>query len=559
MIAQVLSAMLPSRMSADYGPLSDFWYAPVGTPSTAGIVVKPDKALAVSAVYGCIRVLRESLGQLPFRVYKKVASRSKEIAPDNFLWSVLHDRPNSWQTPMEWKEMCVVHLCLRGNFYCHIVGSYDGMELIPLNPDRMSVKQKESGALEYKYRRPAGEPRTFGQEELLHVRGMSINGITGVSILEYARNSIGSSIAQETHGASLFKNGGLPSFWIKRPAGRKWTQRARFNFREGWRAVHAGPENAGNPPILEDDMELREIGMTNRDSQWIEARSFGAEEICRFFGVVPHMIGIKSTAPLGSSVEQQSLEYVIYTLNPLAVRIEQACNRDLVANPRTHYTKIVLDALLRGDMKSRYEAYNIGIQGGWIEPNEARILEDKNPLPGGDGLRQALNMQPAGGGPDENEQGGQPGKGTPKPPQKQATEDDDDTAYKKRKAAQQEVFGILLEEAAKRIAAHEVRGLSVRADKAAEDRDKWRQWGGEFYRQHHAYAEKVLDPICAAWLADTGIEHGPSCLASLLQEPQDISELFADDADVPQVLERWGNELANIHNQQLRERFFDEL
>lgn len=558
MIAAALSSILPGRRATDYGPLSDFWYAPLGSVSSAGIAVKPENAMAVSAVYGCVRLLRESLGSLPFRVYRRTGERSKEPAPDHFLWQVLHDRPNSWQTPMEFREMGVSHLCLRGNFYCEIFGWGEKTQLIPLNPDRMKVEQNPGGKLKYTYRVQSGEPRVYSQENIFHVRGMSLNGVVGVSVLEYARHAVGLAIAQETHGASLFKNGGLPTFWISRPAERKWTPDAQKNFRTGWRALHAGAENAGNPPILQDDMAIHELGLSNRDSQWIEARGFGAEEICRFFGISPHMVGVKTVAPLGS-IEQQSLEYVIYTLTPLAARWEQAANRDLVDDRETYYTKIVLDGLLRGDMKSRYEAHNISVQGGWGLVNEARELEDRDPIEGGDTPRYPANMQPAGGGPDQNEQGGQPGKGTPKPKQQPAAEDEEPTAYEKRKQkkkAAQAAFGVLLDEAAARIAAAEIHSLGLRAGKAADDRAKWGKWAADFYQKHRGYVAKTLDPIAAAWHEATEEKLPADELASDLCSL--VGPVFDADTDVPILLETWKTTRAGELARQLKARFFDD-
>lgn len=555
MIATALSSILPGRRATDYSPLSDFWYTPLGSVSSAGIAVKPDNAMAVSAVYGCIRLLRESLGSLPFRVYRRTGERSKEPAPANYLWKVLHDKPNSWQTPMEWREMGVTHLCLRGNFYCEIFRRGEQIELIPLNPERMKIEQRTNGRLKYTYRVQSGEPKIYDQENIFHVRGMSLNGVVGVSVLEYARHAVGLAIAQETHGAALFKNGGLPTFWISRPAERKWTPDAQKNFRAGWRALHAGAENAGNPPILQDDMALHELGLSNRDSQWIEARGFGAEEICRFFGISPHMIGVKTVAPLGS-IEQQSLEYVIYTLGPLATRWEQAANRDLVEDPETYYTKIVLDGLLRGDMKSRYEAHNISVQGGWGLVNEVRELEDRDPIEGGDTPRYPANMQPAGGGPDQNEQGGQPGKGKPKPKQQ---EDEEPTAWEKRqqkKKSSQAAFGVLLDEVASRIAAAEIHGLGLRAGRAAENWEKWSAWLDGFYAKHCAYCVKTLDPICAAWLAEIEEAVDPAGLAANLCNAK--SMIRDSTVNVPGLVENWKSTRAGDLAQLLKARFFDE-
>jgi len=547
MIVEAISSMLPGLKAADQpGPLDDYWYGPIGQATPAGIDVTIDNAMRVSAVYGCVRLLREALGHLPFLVYERTGEDSREKAFGHYLWRVLHDRPNRWQTPMTWKEMGVSHLILRGNFYCAIIGTGDDMELWPLNPDRMEVKQAADGRLTYAYRREMGDLVEYRQENIYHVVGPTLNGVTGISVIEYARNTIGSTIAQESHGASLFKNGGLPTFWISRPAERKWTDTAQRNFRKGWRRLHGGAENAGNPPILQDDMQLHELKLTNKDSQWMESRGLAAEEICRFFGISPHMIGVKSTSPRGNT-EQQALEFLMYTLTPLAARFEQAANVSLIADEKNYYTKFNLDALRRADTKTRHEAHNIAVQGGWKSVNEVRALEELNPVDGGDECRFPMNMQPAGGGPDENEQGGQPGKGQPKPPVQQ-----EDTQADARVA-----FATLLEDAAARISAAEIKALSSRAHTAADDHAKWCEWAKGVYDKHRAYVKKTRTPICQSWAAINTTSPDPGQIASDLCDPSEIWELFDAETDVPALLALWQTESADTMNKYFRKVFFN--
>jgi HK97 family phage portal protein len=552
----------PKLEAAVPGPLDDYWYMPVGMTTPAGVDVTIDSAARVSAVYACVRVLRETLGYLPFCVYERTDPESEEKATGNYLWKVLHDKPNRWQTPFSFKELGVNHLLLRGNFYCEIVGSHDNMELWPLNPERMEVKQTDNGDVRYYYHRQSGEPVEYAQEDIYHVMGQTLNGISGVSVIEYARNTIGATIAQETHGASLFKNGGMPPFWIWRPPEKKWTDTAIKNFRRGWRKLHGGAENAGSPPILSDGMELRELSISNRDSQWIESRGLSAEEICRFFGVSPHMIGVKSTAPKGNT-EQQALEFSMYTLAPMAARFEQAADRDLVQDPDKHFTRFNLDATCRADTKTRHEAHNIAVQGGWKTINEVRSLENLNPKEGGDVLRTPLNMQPAGGGPDENEQGGQPGKGTPKPPKQQPSDDAEPTANERQNEKRREAqasFAILLDEAAERIAAAEIKALSVRADKAAGDYGRWCEWVFELYHSSGGslgvYIKKTLAPICNSWdIVGTSFVDR-DYVAAVVGDSHDA--IIGEGEDVPAAIEQWkttrAGELATI----LKEEFFDE-
>jgi HK97 family phage portal protein len=558
MIARALSAILPGRSSSnDYtlDPLSNFAYNPIATRSASGVNVNDLVAMSNAAVYACVRVLRETIGSLPFHVYRQVDDRTKEKDRNYYLWRVLHDRPNDWQTPQEWKEMGVTHLCLRGNFFCAIHGVGKAMQLEPLEPDRMKVEQLENRQLKYTYRKKDGGEHNYRPSDIFHVRGMTLDGIVGLSVLSYARNAIGLAVAQETHGAALFRNGGLPAFWISRPAGRKWTDGARRNFRQGWRKLHGGAENAGNPPIMEDDMEIHELGMTNRDTQWIESAGLSAQDICRFFGVWPEMIGADS-GTVAETVEQRSIQFKTYTLRPLAKRFEESADRDLVMDHPNHFTKLNLGALMAGDEKSQAEADNIKIQGGLRKVNELRERDDLNPVDGGDITRFPMNMQPAGGDPDRNEQGGIPGKGTPKPKQPKPVQDDP-TAYEKRRQKKTtEVFGVLLDEAADRIASSEISGLNARADKASSDRERWSNWVSETRVKHRSYCEKVLYPICLAWEEETEEAISPIEIGMELSGWK--LDMVHDSDDVPGLLSGWREtraaELAGV----LREIFFHE-
>jgi hypothetical protein len=234
----------------------------------------------------------------------------------------------------------------------------------------------------------------------------------------------------------------------------------------------------------------------------------------------------------------------MYTLGPLACRFEQAVDRDLVSDPDI-YTKIALDALLRGDMLSRYQAHNIAIQGGWELVNEARALEDRNPIAGGDIPRYPLNMQPAGGGPDENEQGGQPGKGTPKrKPQPVPAPEDDQDEYgdgadrpRRKRAKREAVFTPLIEDGARRIAVAEVKGMERRAPRAAENMELWRTWATGFYDKQTASFADALQNTATAWRCDGGGDVDVARVACEIRRA--AAPLFADGADIPGILETW--------------------
>jgi len=533
MIAEALSRMIPLR--ATKAPDDDFWYHPAGSVSSAGVTVNADTAMGVAACYACISVLAKTLASLPFRVYRQTG-KEKEQVPDHEFWKLLHDRPNVWQTSYEWREMGMAHILTRGNFYCLIADTKFGTQLIPLRPERMQVEQMPDFRIRYKYTPPDGPERMIQSNQILHIRGLSRDGITGVGIIENARNALGLSIAQETHGSGQFKNGGLPAFYIKRPEGKRWDTTAITNFRAAWRKIHAGPENAGNPPILEDGMSLESLGMTNEDTQWIESRGFQAIEICRFFGVPPHMIAILDRATF-SNIEEQGIDFGRYTLAPWCVRWEQCIGRDLIIDEPDIFCKLVIEGLQRGNIQSRYAAYNVGLQAGFLTRNEVREWEDLNPIDGGDTPLEPLNQVPAG----SRDQG-------------QREEAPASDRQEREPPDQRGAFAVLIEDAAARIGAAEIRGLEARADKAAGDRERWGQWAGAFYLRHRDYVIRTLTPLCAAW------NHGNERKVSADPMADSICALGLAvlEADVPAVLSAWQHTRAGELAELLKGEFFRE-
>jgi len=515
MIADQIRNLLPYAIRTRPADHDDYWFRLKGQESSAGIDVTVDTALQVSVVFACVRLLSEVIGSLPCILHEWLDDgENKKRARDHPLYTVLHDQPNHWQTSQEFFEMGVAHVNLRGNFYCRIVRGQRPPfapvgELIPLNPDRMAVKDTGEGVA-YEYNDPRGK-ETFAQEEIFHVRGLSFNGLTGVTPLEYARNAIGLAVAQQEHGAALFRNGSVPPYYIKRPPGVKFSDPAKDNFRNSWRGMHGGSKNAHNPPIMEDGMTLEALGINNKDSQWIESQGFEAEEICRFFGVQPHLVGILDKATF-SNIEHQGAEFLMYTLGPWLVRFAKAIRRDLIDEKDRYFAEFLTDALLRGDIKSRYEAYALGIQSGFLTRNEVRQKENFNPLDGADELLEPLNMAPAG----TRDEGAAVPPVPPEPPQ--AVD-----------------LGPVIADAAGRLVAKEIRILETRADLAAEDRHRWWEWCQEQLEGHRTYMTKVLGPlvdlcnwaepslICQRWV---GVIH--SELLDTVVHTEDIPGLVDD-------------------------------
>lgn len=355
-----------------------------GSLTASGTRVTPDTAMRVAAVYASIRIIAGAVATLPLHIKRRVDARTREDASDTPIWTVLRRRPNRWQTPSQFRRMLQAHLLLRGNAYAMIVRSRgDVQELIPLHPDRVDVKQRHDLALEYLYTRQDGRRIQLAQEEVFHLVGLTLDGIRGVSPITYARETIGLSLAMEDHGAATFRNGARVSGVLKHP--NKLGPEAIANLKAGLEEFRSGGEQEGKNLILEEGMDYARIAMTAEDAQWIESRKFSRSDIAMFFGVPPHMIGdTEKSTSWGTGIEQQSIGFVAYTLEDHLTMWEEAINRDLVGADDTLYARFNRAALVKGDIKARWEAYVKGLQWGVWSPNEIRALEDENPREGGD-------------------------------------------------------------------------------------------------------------------------------------------------------------------------------
>ena len=382
-----------SALSPDWGVLERYlaWAFGGGT-SASGIIVNPQTALQAATVYSCVQVLSQSVGMLPLNVYSGVASGGLSAARDHPLWPILHDQPNEYQTNVEFFEMMVLALCLRGNAYAFINRARSGrvVELLPLHPDMVRTEMRADFTLVYNVTMPDGSFKAFGVGDIFHVRGLTLNGWIGISPIAYARESIGLALATEKFGGQLFRNGAKMGGTLEHPG--KISDEAYKRITGSFDAATSG-ENAHKTAILEEGMKFNKISMTADDSQFLDTRKYQRSEIAAIFRVPPHMIGDLERATF-SNIEQQSLEFVTYTLMPWLVRIEKAIKRDLMSvQERKDLTiKFNVAALLRGDAAARSAYYNSGITAGWLTRNEARVMESEigvvlNPL---DGLSKPL-------------------------------------------------------------------------------------------------------------------------------------------------------------------------
>lgn len=382
--------------SSPPGPLDDYWYTPYGysQQTASGQYVTPDTALQSTAVYSAVKVLSETIAGLPLHVYRRLGDGGKEIAGSHPVYDLLHSRPNSWMTAFEFKEMMMTHVLLRGNAYAEIKQGPRGLvdQLVPVHPDRVTVKQRiDNLELDYEIKDArTGRTRILDQARVLHIRGMSLDGINGVSIITYHRETIGKDLAIKEYGSRFFGNDARPSIVFSHPGTLK--DSARENLRKMIQRNFGGAQRF-SPGVLEEGMTVAPISLTNDDSQYLETMEFSVADIARIFRVPGVLIGVNDKTSTYASAEQFFLSFVTHTILPWCVRMEQAYERDLITAVQTYYVKHNVDGLLRGDLKSRYDAYAIGIERGILSPNEAREKEDMNAREGGDIYLTLANMQ----------------------------------------------------------------------------------------------------------------------------------------------------------------------
>ncbi|PHM45884.1 portal protein [Xenorhabdus mauleonii] len=357
----------------------------------SGRRVSPQLAMQLTAVFSCVRVLAESVGMLPCALYEQLA-RGNQRAVKERLHTLLSVKPNNYMTPQEFWELLVASLCLRGNFYAYKVRALgEVVELLPLDPGSVTPKLNSDWQPEYQVTFPNGESRTLTQDELWHVRIFTLDGLTGLSPIAYARQAIGLGLATEEHGSRLFGNGAVTSGVLQ--TDQSLTDDAFDRLKTDFEARHQGLVNAHKPMILEMGLQWKQISLSAEDAQFLETRKFQLEEICRIYRVPLHMVQNTDRATF-NNIENLGIGFINYSLVPYLTRIEQRINAGLVKRSKQgqFYAKFNTGALLRGDMKSRLEAYAKGINWGIYSPNECRALEELNPREGGDIYLTPLNM-----------------------------------------------------------------------------------------------------------------------------------------------------------------------
>ena len=370
--------------------------------STSGKVVTERSALQMTAVYSCVRILAEAIAGLPLHVYRYNSDGGKEKAIDHPLYLLLHDEPNPEMSSFVFRETLMTHLLLWGNAYAQIIRNGKGqvVALYPLMPNKMTVDRDASGQLYYQYMRYAdevggkNETVTLSPSDVLHIPGLGFDGLVGYSPIAMAKNAIGLAIATEEYGAKFFANGAAPSGVLEHPGTIKDPQRVR----EAWQSQFGGSQNSGKIAVLEEGMKYTPISISPEQAQFLETRKFQINEIARIFRVPPHMVGDLEKSSF-SNIEQQSLEFVKYTLDPWVIRWEQSLMRSLFSHDekKSYFVKFNVEGLLRGDYQSRMNGYATARQNGWMSANDIRELENLDRIPadaGGDLYLINGNMLP---------------------------------------------------------------------------------------------------------------------------------------------------------------------
>ena len=365
-----------SILSEDHFLTSAF----VGRNTLSGASVTPENAMTYAAIYSAVKIISETMASLPLVTYRRNGDGGRERVDKHPVATMLSRKPNKWQTHFEWVEMMQGHVLLRGNAYSQIIFSNGRpSELIPLNPTRVTPKMGNNGEVVYEYRTPDGATILLPQQNVFHLRNLTLDGITGISPIAAARETVGLGMSAQEHGARLFGQGARPAGVLTHPG--KVDKLGADRISASWQNAYGGMSNAHSIAVLEEGMTFNQIELTSEDSQWIESRKFQIEEISRFYRIPLSKMNVLESANF-SNMEQQALQFVQDTILPWAKRWEEAILRDFLFREADEslFTEFLIQGLLRGDVETRSKGYAIARQNGWMNANEIRALENMNPM-----------------------------------------------------------------------------------------------------------------------------------------------------------------------------------
>ncbi|POP53073.1 phage portal protein [Zhongshania marina] len=510
-----------SAMSAHpRDPVVASWFGG-GASTASGVTVTAETAMQLSAVYACVRILSSSLAMLPLKPYRNIKAGGREVAEEHELYQLLRWQPNSWQTSFEWREMLQGHLLLRGNAYCY--KEYDGggklRALKPLHPDRTEPFWAPNGDIAYAHTDAQGKQHVYLQHEVFHLRGMSSDGLKGLSVINSLRETIGLSLAAEQFGATYFGNGTVVSGVLQ--TDKELSDAAFDRLKADWSSRHQGVSNAHNPAILEDGLKWQSLTVNPEEAQFLETRRFQVSEIARIFGLPPHMIAdVSGSTSWGSGIESQGIGYVVYSLQPHLTRWEQAGKRDLLnaTKDKSVYIEFSVEGLLRGDSKARAEFYKALFSMGAISQNEIRKKENMNPIDDGDRFFVPLNLVDVAA--------------IDKPLEGELVDDEKDDQLRGFHAR-------MLRQAVAKIASCEARALERALQASGDDAKALERRVTEFYADHNRFLCRHLEPVAGDYAPSVIKAHLSNALRSL----QSVFEQSEPADGLRSLIKRWqGNE-----------------
>lgn len=444
-------------LAHDEGAYDDRFYEPAGT-KVDGVRVTPDLAMNLDAVYACTSVIAEDIAKVPFGVYEDLGDKGKQPARGHPIHTLLHDQPNEYQSSLEWREMMTAFALLRGKGISEIRPGRRGPvdQLVPLNPDLVREETSRTGVRRYIYRDAlkGGQERTLLPDEVFVVRGRF-----GKSIIEFAREQVSLDLSMERQARFLFSRGARFQGALTHP--RTLSPQARTNLRKALDEYAVNGPSAGRPLLLEEGMTWESVSLTNRDAEFLASRKYSIAQWARRFRVPLHKLQDLDRAT-NNNIEKQSIEYVTDTLLAWAERWEQSALRDLIVAKERYFAKLNLDALMRGDTLSRYQAYALAVNWGWLTRNEVREMEDRNPIEGLSDPLTPLNMA----------QGDDPDPG--------------------RAQATSGFLRLLAADASSRVVRREIAAMGKLAAKAGTDPAAWVSGVEAFYAEHPPHVAAAL-------------------------------------------------------------------
>jgi len=388
------------------GSSYDLWtYLNRGTSSSAGVAVSESTALSVMAVLTCVSLRSRALASLPIKVYERLDDRNKRLANATLpgVARVL-SQPNTWQTRSELFGMLEAHRVLRGNAYAWknvvpvVVNGQtypDVIELIPMHPDKVEVLDgaELGGPGGYRYHTRKGRVIEMRPDEVVHLRGLSTDGLMGRSVLQDMREAIGGAIATQDHANSLWSRDATPSVVLKHK--NTLSEKARKNLEHTWEETYGRTSEKKRVAVIEEGMEIERLSLSPEDGQFLETRKFSRSEIAGAFHVPPHMIGdTEKSTSWGTGIEQQQIGFVVFTMMPDLSLWEQRLTRELIRAPERFFIEFSVQGMLRGDQAARGQFYRVMREVGAYSANDIRAFENMNPVDGGDDYLRPTNLQP---------------------------------------------------------------------------------------------------------------------------------------------------------------------